>query len=75
VSTRCGGPEDIVTEEVGILVPPEDAQALAAGIAQVLDRRSDYDSAKLRAYALERFGLESVGQRLQGLYAEALSRH
>ncbi len=73
VATRCGGPEDIVSAEVGILVPPEDPQALAAGIAQVLDRRSDYDPAKLRAYALERFGLESVGKRLQELYAEALS--
>ena len=74
VATRCGGPEDIVTEEVGVLVPPEDPAALAAGIAQVLDRRSEYDAAKLRAYALERFGLESVGKRLQALYAEALSR-
>jgi len=75
VATRCGGPEDIVTEEVGILVPPEDPQALAAGIAQVMDRRSDYDPAKLRTYALERFGLESVGQQLRALYAEALSRY
>jgi len=73
VATRCGGPEDIVTEEVGVLVPPENPQALAAGIARVLDRRGDYDPAKLRAHALERFGLESVGQRLQALYAEALS--
>jgi glycosyltransferase involved in cell wall biosynthesis len=73
VATRCGGPEDIVTEEVGILVPPENPQALAAGIAQVLDRRNDYDPAKLRAYVLEQFGLESVGRRLQALYAEALS--
>jgi glycosyltransferase involved in cell wall biosynthesis len=75
VATRCGGPEDIVAEEVGILVPPEDPAALAAGIAQVLDRRSQYDPAKLRAYALERFGLESVGKRLQALYAEALLMH
>lgn len=74
VATRCGGPEDIVTEEVGVLVPPEDPAALAAGIAQVLDRRGEYDAAKLRAYALERFGLESVGKRLEALYEEALSR-
>src|SRR5260370_22092910 len=73
VATRCGGPEDIVNEEVGILVPPEDPAALAAGIAQVLDRRGDYDPAELPAFALEGFGLESVGQRLQGLYTEALS--
>jgi glycosyltransferase involved in cell wall biosynthesis len=74
VATRCGGPEDIVTEDVGLLVPPEDPAALAAGIAQVLDRRRNYNPTKLRAYALERFGLESVGQRLQKLYVEALSR-
>lgn len=72
VATRCGGPEDIVTEDVGVLVPPENPQALAVGIAQVLDRRGDYDAAKLRAYALERFSLESVGKLLQELYAEAL---
>src|SRR5262249_39107193 len=28
VSTRCGGPEDIVTDEVGVLVPTEDPEAL-----------------------------------------------
>jgi glycosyltransferase involved in cell wall biosynthesis len=75
VSTRCGGPEDIVTEEVGVLVPPEDPEGLASGIAQVMDRRNDYDAAKLRAYALERFGLESVGKRLASLYSEVLSGH
>ena len=73
VGTRCGGPEDIVNEEVGVLVAPEDPQALAAGIAQVLDRRGEYHPAKLRTYALERFGLDSVGQRLERLYAEALA--
>ncbi len=73
VATRCGGPEDIVNEDVGVLVPPEDPRALAAGIAQVLDRRGDYDPAKLREYALQRFGLEAVGKQLQELYAEALA--
>ena len=72
VATRCGGPEDIVTEEVGILVPPEDPQALATGIGRVLDGRDRYDPSRLRAQALERFGLESVGQRLRQLYQEAL---
>jgi teichuronic acid biosynthesis glycosyltransferase TuaC len=74
VATRCGGPEDIVTEKVGILVPPEDPQALAAGIAQVLDRRGDYDPLVLRSHALQHFGLDSVGDRVEALYDEALER-
>jgi glycosyltransferase involved in cell wall biosynthesis len=73
VATRCGGPEDIVTPQVGVLVPPEDPEALARGIAHVLDHPADYDPACLRRYVLERFGLDSVSRRLAALYAEALN--
>jgi glycosyltransferase involved in cell wall biosynthesis len=72
IATRCGGPEDIVNEQVGVLVRPEDPEALANGIEHVLDHQADYDPAKLRAHALANFGLESVGQRLAGIYDEAL---
>jgi len=72
VATRCGGPEDIVNEQVGILVPPEDPEALANGIEHVLDHQGDYDPVKLRAHALENFGLESVGARLADVYHKAM---
>lgn len=70
VATRCGGPEDIVTEDVGILVAPESPAALAAGIATVLDRR--YDPASLREHAVSRFGMCTVGEQLVRLYDDAL---
>lgn len=73
VSTRCGGPEDIVTENVGVLVPKEDANALALAILRVLERGAEYDSAMLRAYALENFSWERVANRVIDLYAEAIS--
>ena len=72
VATRSGGPEDIVTPDVGVLVPVEDPEALAAGIARVLERRSHYDPAMLRAHALAKFGLEAVDRQVTALYAEAL---
>lgn len=72
VATRCGGPEDVVNDQVGVLVPPEDPEALARGIEQVLNRGTSYDPNKLRAYALENFGVEAVGRRLAGLYREAV---
>lgn len=72
VGTRCGGPEDIINEEVGVLVPKEDDNALAAGIESVLDNRHNYDPARLRAYALEEFGWDSVARRTIDLYSMGL---
>ena len=72
VATRCGGPEDIVTEWCGLLVPPEDPPALAEAMAHVLAHREHYDAAELRAYALERFSWERVARSMVDLYAEAV---
>jgi glycosyltransferase involved in cell wall biosynthesis len=75
VATRCGGPEEIVNDRVGVLVPPEDPEALARGIEQVLDRHEAYPPARLRAHAVETFGLNTVGEQLRHVYEEAVRRH
>ena len=41
VTTRVGGVPEVVTEQEAILVPSEDAGALARGIREVLDSPSD----------------------------------
>lgn len=73
VATRCGGPEDIVTDEVGILVPPEDPEALAVALESVLDHPERYEREVLRAHALARFGAPSVASRIGDVYARVLS--
>jgi glycosyltransferase involved in cell wall biosynthesis len=72
VATRCGGPEDIVSEAVGTLVDVEDPESLAAGIERVLDRREGFDPSALRAHALRGFGVEYVVGRLRDVYSAAL---
>ncbi len=74
VSTRCGGPEDIVTDEVGVLVPIEDPEKLAAGLAHVLDYPQNYPPQVLRDHALRNFGLDSVGEQLMRVYEDACGR-
>jgi glycosyltransferase involved in cell wall biosynthesis len=74
VATRCGGPEDIVTDDVGVLVATDDAPALAQGIEAVLERRREFDRAALRAHALERFEIGAVTERVGELYRAALDR-
>jgi glycosyltransferase involved in cell wall biosynthesis len=75
VATRCGGPEDIVNDRVGILVPPEDPAALADGIERVLTRANEYSPSALRAYAVEKFSWRRVASQYSELYREAIARH
>ena len=74
VATRCGGPEDFVTDDVGRLVPPGDDAALAAAIEQVIDRRASFDPVALSAYAVGRFGYDAVGARLRDVYERVMAR-
>jgi teichuronic acid biosynthesis glycosyltransferase TuaC len=75
VATRCGGPEDIVTQSTGVLAAVEDAGALAAGIEHVLGNADTYDPERLRAYALENFNIESVARRVAAVYESAIASH
>lgn len=72
VSTRCGGPEEIVTGEVGVLVPPGDPVALAEAISYVLDHIQDYDPARIAAYVRSQFSLERIAQDIFNVYASVL---
>ncbi len=74
VATRCGGPEDFVTPEVGLLVPAGDAAALADAIDRVLANHDRYDPTAVAAYAQGRFSHEAVGMRLHEIYREAAAR-
>lgn len=69
ISTRCGGPEDIITPDVGVLLPPGDERALADALVTVRNGRG-YDGDALRAYATRRFGYATVGAQLRDLYCK-----
>lgn len=72
VATRCGGPEDIVTDDVGQLVGVEDETALGDAILCVLATPERYPSDALRRYALARFTWTQVAERTAGVYEQAL---
>lgn len=74
VATRCGGPEEIVTPDVGLLVEPADSSALAAGIEDMLSRLDSFPARHLRDVAESRYGQESVAGRLLTLYRQVVAR-
>jgi glycosyltransferase involved in cell wall biosynthesis len=69
VSTLCGGPEEIVAPDVGILVAPDDPVALAAALSRVLDNPQSYPAERLRSFALARFGSEAFTAKLAAQYS------
>lgn len=74
ISTRCGGPEDIVTEETGLLTPVDDPGALAAAMEQMMENAGRYDPVRIRQLTVERFGIDAVSARLLAACEDAARR-
>lgn len=73
VATRSGGPDSIVTPEVGTLVPVGNAIALADAAAAIMDDIERYRPADIRAYCEERFSPRTVCSSLTTIYIEAVA--
>lgn len=56
VITRCGGPEEFVTDDDGVMVPPDDPSAFADGIRTAFARRDGFDGAAMSERIVQRFG-------------------
>lgn len=76
VATRCGGPEDIVQDGVGVLCDPGDVHGLANALAEVYRGYPGYRTreAQIRQYAVGAFSSKAVARSLLGVYEEILSR-
>ena len=68
LATRCGGPEEFVIKDVGLLVPPGDAEALCKGLDDMLNNLHLYSCEQISQYAVERFSAEVVGAKLHEIY-------
>ncbi|MBA4274640.1 MAG: hypothetical protein C0436_03195 [Alphaproteobacteria bacterium] len=73
IATRCGGPEDIINEANGILIPVSDSAALQTAMARMILEHSHYVPDKLRADVMARFSANTVIPRIESWYAAALS--
>ncbi|MDJ0840800.1 MAG: glycosyltransferase [Acidobacteriota bacterium] len=71
VATRCGGPEHLVTSGNGLLVEPDDPQAMADALREIHGNYHVYDGRRIHAECMERFGLKAVFGRYRTLYERA----
>jgi glycosyltransferase involved in cell wall biosynthesis len=75
VAFRVGGVPEVVPDEAGVLLPPEDVPALAAAIERLANDSAL--SSRMGSYGrqhVKQFGWEHVGKKYLEMYHEVLSR-
>ena len=63
-------PKEYVNSECGIIVDPDDVDALAAACEKMIQTLANYDSNKIREQVVNRFGLEAFGKKMLSIYEE-----
>jgi glycosyltransferase involved in cell wall biosynthesis len=74
ISTRCGGPEFVVTQETGLLVEPADPQGLADAMGEFMSGRVQFDPATIRRSISRRFGEEAFLASINDIYRGIVER-
>jgi len=71
VSTRCGGPEDFVTQDNGILCEKDDPEKLREAIEQMMRDHARYSSDEIRRFT-EKFSAENVREAMMKSFKELI---
>jgi glycosyltransferase involved in cell wall biosynthesis len=74
IATRSGGPEAIVNEGNGLLVPVRRPDELARAMEVMLGRARGFDPGALRAEFMARYSRPAVVGALDAVYADMLAR-
>lgn len=72
VATKCGGPEEMIDEENGLLANPMDPKDLALNIEAAISKLNDFDPMVIRVNFKKRFGRQNALRRLKNIYQEVI---
>jgi glycosyltransferase involved in cell wall biosynthesis len=70
ISTKCGGPEDIVNENNGLLVKKNDIDQISKAIILMMKTINKYDPVNIRNDFLKRFSRKVVTDQIYNQYLE-----
>ena len=70
ISTNCGGPEDIINKNNGLLVDKQNIEQISEAIIYMMDNIKRYDPIKIRNDFLKRFSRKVVTDQIYKHYLE-----
>ena len=68
IATRCGGPEDLVTPETGVLVDVANSAALANAMNDLMENQNKFNPQEVRKSAIERYGQTTFLRKIAQIY-------
>lgn len=74
IATRCGGPEEFVTAETGVLVPNDDCESLAFAMKKMRMDAKNYNKEKIKKYCYENFSQKAIGEKIVEVYKHVLNK-
>ena len=72
ITTLCGGPEDIINESNGLLVPVNDINALVKAIIYMLENYTKYDRRKISEDCITHFSSEVISKQLEKIFEQTI---
>ncbi|MDW3194780.1 MAG: glycosyltransferase [Cytophagales bacterium] len=75
VATRCGGPEEMVSDVNGLLANPFDPKDLSQKIMQAIADLKAYDAQMIRGDFMDRYSRDQSLKKLREIYAEVITAY
>lgn len=72
ISTASGGPEYIVNDKNGKIVPIDDIEELSRAMIEVKDNYNKFNPEEIRVDCIERFGEEAIVSKINTLYEQVI---
>ncbi len=73
IATNVTGPNEIINENNGILIPPKNINAIVHAVDQMLDHYDNYSPECISNYINKNFSYEIVGKKLDGIYKQIIN--
>ena len=75
ISTRCGGPEEFINNERGMLIDIGNKNQLADALINMCSTYPSYSPEMLKKFVSDHFSMDVVGKRLLNVYEEILNHN
>jgi glycosyltransferase involved in cell wall biosynthesis len=67
IATRCGGPESIITSEVGVLTN-KNGDEFSSAMKEVYENYSRFDSKSIRKFAVDLYSKQVIMEKWMDIY-------
>lgn len=73
IATRCGGPEEFVTSQNGILIGVDDSKGLTDAMLEMYNTTNRFDKERISKEIVEKFSPQAVAHQLEIIYDDLLN--